>query len=213
MSRRLLVDALAGHFDEVVRTGERFRAGWERAGRPVAPNLARSPYAVAMVHGMLGDDERRAAWVRLTIDLGVDAERTGRIRAGLARGVRRPARAPSRRPGRGGSGGSRPTSTTPSCSGPWAAGRGGPGTPRCGRRPPCSTTTPMRRAASTAAGTPPATTRSRPPSSSAPQAIAAGDRDTLVRLAITFAQLGCPYQQARTGQIAAGPLARPRRSR
>jgi hypothetical protein len=35
-------------------------------------------------------------------------------------------------------------------------------------------------------------------------AIATGDRDTLVRLAITFAQLGCPYQQARTGRIAAG---------
>jgi hypothetical protein len=34
-------------------------------------------------------------------------------------------------------------------------------------------------------------------------AIATGDRDKLVRLAITFAQLGCPYQQARTGRIAA----------
>jgi hypothetical protein len=39
-------------------------------------------------------------------------------------------------------------------------------------------------------------------------AIATGDRDKLVRLAITFAQLGCPYQQARTGRIAAGALAR-----
>jgi hypothetical protein len=38
-------------------------------------------------------------------------------------------------------------------------------------------------------------------------AIAAGDRDSLVRLAVTFAQLGCPYQQARTSQMAAGPLA------
>ena len=36
------------------------------------------------------------------------------------------------------------------------------------------------------------------------EAIATGDRDALVRLAITFAQLGCPYQQARTGRIAAG---------
>ena len=45
----LIVDALAGHFDDVVRTGERFRAGWERAGRPVAPNLARTSYAVAML--------------------------------------------------------------------------------------------------------------------------------------------------------------------
>jgi hypothetical protein len=52
--RRLLVDALAGNFDEVIQTGERFRAGWERAGRPVSPNLARGTYAVAMVHGMRG---------------------------------------------------------------------------------------------------------------------------------------------------------------
>jgi hypothetical protein len=74
ISRRLLVDALAGHFDDVVRTGERFRAGWERAGRPVARNLARTSYAVAMVHGMRGDDGRRAAWVRLTIELGIDPE-------------------------------------------------------------------------------------------------------------------------------------------
>jgi hypothetical protein len=44
-------------------------------------------------------------------------------------------------------------------------------------------------------------------------AIATDDRDTLVRLAITFAKLGCPYQQARTGRIAAGPLARRRQSR
>jgi hypothetical protein len=36
-------------------------------------------------------------------------------------------------------------------------------------------------------------------------AIAAGDRDTLVHLAITFAQLGCPYQQARTSRLTATP--------
>jgi hypothetical protein len=74
MCRRLLVDALAGHFDDVVRTGERFRSSWERAGRPVARNLARGAYAVAMVYGMRGDDGRRAAWIRLTIDLGADAD-------------------------------------------------------------------------------------------------------------------------------------------
>jgi hypothetical protein len=39
-------------------------------------------------------------------------------------------------------------------------------------------------------------------------AIATGDREKLVRLAITFAHLDCPYQQARTGRIAATPLAR-----
>jgi hypothetical protein len=38
-------------------------------------------------------------------------------------------------------------------------------------------------------------------------AIATDDRDTLVRLVVTFAQLGCPYQQARTSRMAARPLA------
>jgi hypothetical protein len=37
--------------------------------------------------------------------------------------------------------------------------------------------------------------------------ITTGDRETLARLAITFARLGCPYQQARTARMAAGPLA------
>jgi hypothetical protein len=49
-----------------------FRIGWERAGRPIAPTLCRAAYAVAMVHGMLGDEERRAAWVRVTIEIGTD---------------------------------------------------------------------------------------------------------------------------------------------
>ena len=100
MSRRLLVDALAGHLDDVVRTGERFRTGWERAGRPVAPNLARAAYAVAMVHGMRGDDDRRAAWVRVT---GRPRHRRGAARrtpGRMGRGLRRPARAAPRRPGR-----------------------------------------------------------------------------------------------------------------
>jgi hypothetical protein len=38
-------------------------------------------------------------------------------------------------------------------------------------------------------------------------AIATGDRDTLARLVVTFGQLGCPYQQARTSRLAARPLA------
>ncbi|HEY7010025.1 MAG TPA: LuxR C-terminal-related transcriptional regulator [Jatrophihabitantaceae bacterium] len=71
--RLLMVGALAGRFDDVVQTGELFRIGWERAGRPVAPTLCRAAYAVAMVHGMLGDAERRAVWVEVTIETGTDA--------------------------------------------------------------------------------------------------------------------------------------------
>jgi predicted ATPase/DNA-binding CsgD family transcriptional regulator len=66
LSRRLQVDALAGRFDAVLRNGEEFRLSWERIGRPIIPNLAGSAYAVAMVHGILGDDAGRAAWVELT---------------------------------------------------------------------------------------------------------------------------------------------------
>ena len=212
MSRRLLVDALAGHFDEVIRTGERFRTGWERAGRPVAPNLARSSYAVAMVHGMLSDDERRAAWVRLTIDLGVDAEGLAGSERGwpavfdglLALHRNDPAAAAAllagdiddpelfrflaSRPWR-----------------PWYAALWVEAGVLDGRPDAAGRIARGRRA-----------TRDNPIAAAIvdrAEAIAAGDRDTLVRLAITFAQLGCPYQQARTGQIAAGPLARPRRSR
>ncbi len=74
IARRLMVDALTGTFDDVVRNGERFRVGWERAGRPVASDLAKAASAVAMVHGMLGDDERRAEWLQITVDLGVGTD-------------------------------------------------------------------------------------------------------------------------------------------
>lgn len=74
-ARRLKVDALAGRFDDAVRGGERFLQAWQRAGRPVAGGLGSSTYAVAMVHGMLGDDERRAEWLHVTVDLGVDPAR------------------------------------------------------------------------------------------------------------------------------------------
>jgi hypothetical protein len=69
LARRLKVDALAGHFDAVLRDEQLFRDSWERCGRPVVPNLASSPSAVAMVHGILGDDAGRAEWLEITKDL------------------------------------------------------------------------------------------------------------------------------------------------
>ena len=74
LSRRIKVDALAGHFDDVVSSGERFRLGWERAGRPIVRNLAPSAHAVAMVHGMLGNDEHRVEWLDITVALGVSPQ-------------------------------------------------------------------------------------------------------------------------------------------
>jgi hypothetical protein len=68
----LKVAALAGHFDAAVELGERFRVGWEQVGRPAVSNLANCAYAVAMVHGILGDDDRREQWVQITDDLAGD---------------------------------------------------------------------------------------------------------------------------------------------
>jgi len=73
-ARRLKVDALAGRFDAVRQDSELFRAAWQRAGRPVVPNLASCAYAVAMVHGIRGDEDRRRDWVRLALDLHTDPE-------------------------------------------------------------------------------------------------------------------------------------------
>ena len=201
--RRLLVDALAGHFDDVVRTGERFRIGWERAGRPVAPNLARGAYAVAMVHGIRGDDDRRAAWVRLTTDLGADADDLAGTVLGWppvfdallalhrddpAAAVRRLAAdiddpEPFRSIGVG------------PCR-PWYAALWAEAAVLDHRDDAQSRIERSRHAV-----------RDNPIATAMVEraaAIAAGDRGTLVRLAVRLGGLGCPYQQARTAQMAAG---------
>jgi len=204
--RRLFVDALAGHFDEVVRMGERFRAGWERAGRPVSPNLARGTYAVAMVHGMRGDDRRREAWVRLTIDIGADYEQLTGFRLGwpavydgllalhsndVAGAVRRLA-ADIDAPGLFlyvAAGGWRP----------WYAALWAEAAVLDHRNDAAVRIERSRQA-----------TRDNPIATAMVERAAAlttGDRATLVRLATTFARLGCPYQQARTARMAAGLVA------
>lgn len=204
--RRLLVDALAGNFDEVIQTGERFRAGWERAGRPVSPNLARGTYAVAMVHGMRGDDDRRAAWVRLTIDIGADTEQLTGFRLGwppvfdgLLALHRNDAAAAMRRLSADvevlglfhhvGAGGWRP----------WYAALWAEAAVLDHHADAAARVERSRHAA-----------RDNPIATAMVERaalITTGDRETLARLAITFARLGCPYQQARTARMAAGPLA------
>jgi predicted ATPase/DNA-binding CsgD family transcriptional regulator len=69
LARQLKVNAIAGRFNDVLRDASRFRASWERDGRPVVPNLASCAYSVAMVHGIVGDDAGRAEWVQITDDL------------------------------------------------------------------------------------------------------------------------------------------------
>jgi predicted ATPase/DNA-binding CsgD family transcriptional regulator len=203
MSRRLLVDALAGRFDDVVRVGERFRVSWERAGRPVAPNLARSSYAVAMVHGMLGDEELRAAWVRLTIDLGIDAAGLASARRGwpaVFDGLLALHRGDPSEAARRVSGDIDDPELFRALASmqwrPWYAALWAEAAV-LDHHPDASARIVRSRHAA----------RDNPIAAAMVEradAIATGDRDTLVRLAITFAQLGCPYQQARTGRIAAG---------
>jgi predicted ATPase/DNA-binding CsgD family transcriptional regulator len=201
--RRLLVDALAGHFDDVVRTGELFRTGWERAGRPVAPNLARGAYAVAMVYGMRGDESRRAAWLRLTIDLGAErydlagtAHGWPWVFDGLLALHRNDAAAAVRRlaadiddPKPFQSAGAAP------CR-PWYAALWAEAAVLDHRDDAAAR---VERSRHTVRDNPIATAMVERAA-----AIATGDRDTLVRLAATFTRLGCPYQQARTARLAAG---------
>ncbi|MDT4981512.1 MAG: hypothetical protein QOG07_3391, partial [Pseudonocardiales bacterium] len=69
-ARLLVVTVLAGDWPEAVGLAERFREGWERAGRPRAGNLSRGAYAAATVHGLRGDDDARAAWLQIVAALG-----------------------------------------------------------------------------------------------------------------------------------------------
>jgi predicted ATPase/DNA-binding CsgD family transcriptional regulator len=56
-------DALAGNWDDAIKAGLAFLAGWEQAGQPVASGRGIAPAALAMVHGLRGDDNERDAWL------------------------------------------------------------------------------------------------------------------------------------------------------
>lgn len=58
-------DALAGNWAAAITAGHAFLAGWERAGRPVAPGRGIAPAALAMVHGLLNDGNERGAWLQV----------------------------------------------------------------------------------------------------------------------------------------------------
>jgi hypothetical protein len=202
MSRLLLVDALAGRHDEVVRAGERFRVGWERAGRPVASNLARASYAVAMVHGMRGDEERRADWVRMTIDLGVDPERLAGCELGwapifdgmlalhrddTAGAVRRVAADLDDQ-----------ALAQPWSIGPWRPWYAAVWAEAAVLDGHADARIRVERSRHEARDNPIASAMVE-----RAHAIATGDRAALSQLTVAFAQLGCPYQQTRTGRLMA----------
>ncbi|GAA4698454.1 hypothetical protein GCM10023263_39680 [Phytohabitans rumicis] len=73
-SRLLVADALAGNVDDVLAGSRRFLDAWERSESLHAPNFAMAAAAVAMVHGLRGDDGARAEWLAIVDKLGLAPE-------------------------------------------------------------------------------------------------------------------------------------------
>ncbi|HEY9379187.1 MAG TPA: LuxR C-terminal-related transcriptional regulator [Jiangellaceae bacterium] len=71
----IVVDAVAGHVTDVCIAGDRFREGWERAGRPQSSGLGRPTAAVAMAFGLAGDDDARADWLAVIEAMRVGPDR------------------------------------------------------------------------------------------------------------------------------------------
>jgi hypothetical protein len=68
-SRLIVVGLFSGDWDQALAQAEQFRAGWERAGRPLAGNLRTAPYAAATIRALRGDDVARADWMELVSTL------------------------------------------------------------------------------------------------------------------------------------------------
>ncbi|MEU0544451.1 LuxR C-terminal-related transcriptional regulator [Nocardia sp. NPDC005978] len=66
----LVAEALAGNLDEVLTGSGRFLDAWELSGRPHSPGLAPAAAAVAMAHGLRGDDAARGDWLAIVDALG-----------------------------------------------------------------------------------------------------------------------------------------------
>jgi predicted ATPase/DNA-binding CsgD family transcriptional regulator len=200
LARRVKVDAFAGHFDAVLRDATHFRESWERLGEPVVPNLASSAGAVAMVHGVLGDDEMRGRWLRLADDLNGDQPSistrawasTFDAMVALHRGEFRTAS-------------DRLTLDVDDPQTWWHAGQ-------IIYRPWYAAVWAEAAVLDQPNDAPARISRARYAARANPiasaiieraAALAAGNRRAVEDLAATFEALGCPYQQARTGVLAA----------
>lgn len=84
-ARLLVVEALAGDWERVLRASLRFREGWERAGRSRTGNLAMGAYAVAMVHALRGDETARAEWLAIVAELRSTVEQLAGRSSGYGR--------------------------------------------------------------------------------------------------------------------------------
>ncbi|WP_406093468.1 ATP-binding protein [Kitasatospora purpeofusca] len=70
----LVADAFAGQEEDVLAGGARFLEAWEQGGRPCSFSLGPAAAAVAMVHGLRGDDTARAAWLAVVGRAGTEEE-------------------------------------------------------------------------------------------------------------------------------------------
>lgn len=65
----LTVDAVAGDLAEAVVLADRFRHGWEEAGRPAGSGYGFAPAAASMVHGLRGDEAGQAGWGEVYLEM------------------------------------------------------------------------------------------------------------------------------------------------
>lgn len=70
----LVADAFAGREEGVLAGGARFLEAWEQGGRPRSFSLGPAAAAVAMVHGLRGDDGARASWLAVVGRAGTEEE-------------------------------------------------------------------------------------------------------------------------------------------
>ncbi|MFF5973543.1 ATP-binding protein [Streptomyces sp. NPDC012769] len=74
LSWLLVADAFAGRFDDVLAGSAVFLDAWERDGRRRSFSLGPAAAAVAMVHGLRGDRDARAAWCAVADLAGTEEE-------------------------------------------------------------------------------------------------------------------------------------------
>jgi hypothetical protein len=65
----LVADAFAGDVEAVLAGSARFLDAWQRNGRQPSGGLAPAAAAVAMVHGLRGDEPARAEWLAIVDEL------------------------------------------------------------------------------------------------------------------------------------------------
>jgi predicted ATPase/DNA-binding CsgD family transcriptional regulator len=192
----IVTEAFAGNVNAVRDTSERFREGWERAGRPRTFYLGRPTTAIAMACGLAGDDDARADWLAMVDALGVPPEPLSGYGAVFEAIVflhrAEPTQAFDRLP-------SEPEELRSWKTGLWQQWYAALKAEAAVLTNQSDVGERLVRARATAVGNPIATAIV-----ARAEALLAGSRDGLLATAAAFDTAGCPYQQARTLVLAGG---------